>query len=163
MKDNATYWHANDDICIQRAIQSHLEEGKAAATIRHYYYKMLSSDVLRVFSQFETSKKNAYNWVSGLLTKARDNGDFPWEAVVDNGRRSLSYYSREDIAYYAYIEGVSGYSLDPWRGQQCRIEIIVEKDGLVDMVSSYVKQWRIPVRSLDGFNSTTKSKQAAER
>jgi hypothetical protein len=163
MKDNATFWHASDDICIQRAIQSYIEEGEGAATIRHYYYKLLSSDVLRVFSQFETSKKNAYNWVSGLLTKARDNGEFPWEAVVDNGRRSLSYYSREDIAYYAYIEGVSSYSLDPWRGQQCRIEIIVEKDGLVDMVSSYVKQWRIPVRSLDGFNSTTKSKQAAER
>src|SRR5947209_12351740 len=86
MRNNATFWHADEDICIQRAIQSFEEEGKVAATIRHYYYKMLSSYVLRVFSQFETSKKNAYNWVSALLTKARDDGDFPWEAVVDNGR-----------------------------------------------------------------------------
>ncbi|HEX3643687.1 MAG TPA: hypothetical protein VHV10_20550 [Ktedonobacteraceae bacterium] len=163
MKDNATFWHASDDICIQRAIQSFEEEGKAAATIRHYYYKMLSSDVLRVFSKFETSKKNAYNWVSGLLTKARDNGDFPWAAVVDNGRRSKTYWWYDDLDYYVSIASLSGYSLDPWRGQSCRIEIIVEKDGLVDMVSSYVEQWRIPVRSLDGFNSTTKSKQAAQR
>jgi 5S rRNA maturation endonuclease (ribonuclease M5) len=124
---------------------------------------MLSSDVLRVFSQFETSKKNAYNWVSGLLTRARDNGLFPWEAVVDNGRRSETYHSYEDMGYYAWAEGNSAYKLDPWRGQACRIEIIVEKDGLVDMVARYVKKWRIPVRSLDGFNSTTKSKEAAKR
>lgn len=163
MRDNATFWHASDDICIQRAIQSYIEEGRAAATIRHYYYKLLSSDVLRVFSKFDTSKKNAYNWVSGLLTRARDNGDFPWEAVVDNGRRSKSYWWYDDLDYYISIASLSGYSLDPWRGQRYRIEIIVEKDGLVDMVASYVEQWRIPVRSLDGFNSTTKSKQAAQR
>lgn len=163
MRDNATFWHASEDICIQRAIQSYIEEGEHAATIRHYYYKMLSSDVLRVFSQFETSKKNAYNWVSGLLTRARDNGDFPWSAVVDNGRRSKSYWSHDNFHQYISGESSSYYKLDPWRGQRYRIEIIVEKDGLVDMVASYVEQWRIPVRSLDGFNSTTKSKQAAQR
>lgn len=163
MRDNATYWHANDDICIQRAIKSYIEEDEEPATIRHYYYKMLSSDVLRVFPQFETSKKNAYNWVSGLLTRARDNGDFPWESVVDNGRRSKSYYSHDNLHEYILGESSSYFKLDPWRGQRYRIEIIVEKDGLVDMVASYVEQWRIPVRSLDGFNSTTKSKQAARR
>lgn len=163
MKSNATYWHADEDTCIEQARQSYVEEGKLPATVRHYYYKLLSSDVLRVLPQFETSKLNAYNWVSGLLTKARDNGVFPWEAVVDNGRRSKTYWWYNDLDYYVTVESHSGFKLDPWRGQGRRIEIIVEKDGLVDMVSRYVEQWRIPVRSLDGFNSTTKSKEAAGR
>lgn len=163
MRDDAMFWHADADTCIQQAIQAYIDEGRQAATIRHYYYKLLSAGVLRHLPQYENTKLRAYAWVSKLLSDARDEGLFPFEAVVDNGRRSSTYSSYDNMDWYAYIEATSGYKLDPWRGQAGRVEIIVEKDGLVDMVSSYVSDWRIPVRALDGFNSTTRSKEAANR
>ena len=164
MRNNdAHFWHAANDVCLQHALQAYSDEGRQAATVRHYYYKLLSSGALRKLPQFANSGEQAYNWVSRFLTTMRDDGKFPWEAVVDNGRRASTYYWYTDLDWYAYTEASSGYKLDPWRGQKNRPEIIVEKDGLVDMVASYVSQWRIPVRSLDGFNSTTKNKALADR
>lgn len=163
MQTEAHFWHADKERCIQDAIQAYIDEGRQPATIRHYYYKLLSSGALKPISGYENSKDRAYKWVSRLLTEARDDGTFPWYAVVDTGRRSKTYYWHDNLAEYVASEARSGFRLDLWRGQGERVEIIVEKDGLVNMVGRYVERWRIPVRALDGFNSTTRNKELANR
>lgn len=164
IKDKApTFLHLADDICLQHAMQAYIDEGRRGQTVRHYYYKLLSSGAITLLPHHQTSGTNASNYVSRLLSEARKNGSFPWGAVVDNGRRSSSYWWYRDMDEYVSTESRSGYKLNPWRGQTHRIEIFVEKDGLLDMVESYVDQWRIPVRVAKGYSSTTINKNAANR
>lgn len=160
VNNKPTFFHADKETCIQQALRAYVEEGRHAITVRHYYYKLLSSDSITLTTA-ETSKENAYNFVSRLLSEARDNGSFPFEAVVDNGRRAHSYSSFDSVSEYVWNQKRSYYRLDPWRGQRERIEIIVEKDGLLDMVARYTQHWRIPVRTVEGFSSVTRAKDLA--
>jgi hypothetical protein len=158
-----TFLHLSDSVCLQHAMQAYIDEGRRGQTVRHYYYKLLSSGAITLLPHHQTSGTNASNYVSRLLSEARKNGSFPWDAVVDNGRRSSTYWWYTDMDEYVRTESRSGYILNPWRGQKQRLEIFVENDGLLDMVESYVDQWRISVRVAKGYSSTTINKNAANR
>ncbi len=162
MSRQATFWHASPDVCLKAVRQAYHDAWDNALTVRQYYYRLLSSGALKVDPKQQHSKRQAYQFVSRLLGSARDDGDIPWYMVVDNGQRSSGYYDSGRLDRYMKIQEYATFTLDPWVTQDVRPILIIEKDGLLDIVVEIVKQWRIPVYVGEGFMSRTRSKQLAD-
>jgi hypothetical protein len=157
-----TYWHSPDDVCLGAVQRAWVEEGRIGQTVRHYYYKLLSAGHIKLLPH-KTSSKNAYNYVSKLLSSARMGEILPWSAVVDPGRRSFTHYYYESLADYLRAELVVWFPVDVWRHQPRRLEVWVEKDGLAEMAHDAVRRWRVPIYVAKGYGSATLIKDAAER
>jgi hypothetical protein len=139
------------------------EEGRIGQTVRHYYYQLQSTGAIQLIADKPTSGKNAYSYVSQLLTEARRSHQLPWEAVIDPGRRAITYPAYESLGQ-CVEETTSGYyRLDPWRGQPRRLEAWVEKDAMLEFVRRAVEPYRVPVHETRGYASATVIKEAAER
>src|SRR5262249_15288419 len=130
----ATFWHAVNNVCLRVVRQAYQNAWDTPLTVRQYYYRLLSSGALKVDPALPQSKKQAYQFVSRLLGEARDNGEIPWYMIVDNGRRASIYYPDKGLDTYMHGKAYGGYAIDPWRTQEVRPIIILEKDGLLDIV-----------------------------
>jgi len=147
--------------CLEVAKRAYEQEGGIAMTVRHYYYK-LQSGAIRLTDK-PNSGKNAYNFVSRLLTNARVDDKFPWEAVADPNRRMLQEFAYNSFAQFRRVKESAWCPVDIWRGQPVRLELWVEKDAMADFVYGVVKPYRIPVVVCKGFTSATVVKKAAQR
>lgn len=161
--EKKTFWSLDKAACLTAVLKAYEEEGRIGQTVRHYYYKLLSAGVLRPLPEYEHSARNAYNFVSTLLTDARREQVIPWNAVVDPGRRALTHWAYRSLAEYIRYESVSGYVTDIWRGQPRRLEVWVEKDGIAEFVNGVVGDYRVPVYVAKGYASATVIKDAADR
>jgi hypothetical protein len=157
-----TYWSASEDECVAGAQRAWIEDGRDGQTVRHYYYKLLSYGLIRLTSHNKSSK-NAYNFVSRILNRARHQGVIPWRAVIDPGRRSFTHWHYDNIEEYAETETNSAYRLDPHRGQPRKLEVWVEKDGIAEIADGTARRYRVPVYVCKGYGSETVIKHAAER
>jgi hypothetical protein len=158
-----SFWSDSEAACLKGVQRAYVEEGRNGQTVRHYYYKLLSAGLIRLDPKKSASAKNAYNFVSRILTRARMEDALPWSAVVDPGRRSFGHWSYDSLEQYARAEARSFYRLDLWRRQPRRLEVWVEKDAMADFVDSVVDDYRIPVYVAKGYGSATVIKNAADR
>lgn len=156
-----TYWSASKEECLRNVHEVYLEEGQIAQTVRHYYYKMLGTSI-RLLPN-EKSGKNAYNFVSRLLSEARLDGVFPWEAVIDPGRRNFPHGCYDSLEQFIRVASRRSFIADVWRGQTGKIEVWVEKDGLAEFAHSICSSYRVPVYVNKGFSSVTVIEEAARR
>lgn len=162
-KANApTYWHSPDEVCLAAVQRAWVEEGRIGQTVRHYYYKLLSAGHIRLLPH-KTSGKNAYNYVSRLLSSARMREVLSWDAVIDTDRRSFTYWHYASLADYLRTQESAWIQVDIWRHQPRRLEVWVEKDGLAQFAHDTVRGWRVPVYVAKGYGSATVIKDAAER
>jgi hypothetical protein len=146
-------------VAVQRAW---VEEGRIGQTVRHYYYKLLSVGAIRL-TNHEKSGKNAYQYVSRLLTDARMDDALPWRAVVDPGRRAFTHHAYKSLAQF--LEAMQGawIPVDVWRDQPRRVEMWVEKDGIAQLAHNAVEDYRVPVYVSKGYPSATVIREAARR
>jgi hypothetical protein len=157
-----TYVSLSDEDCLSYVQRAYVDEGRIGQTSRHYYYKLLGYQVVQLTTH-KNSARQAYAYVCRLLVKARRKGLLPWSAVVDPGRRHITYYSWH-LREYARSKTTSYISLDIWRGQGATgVEVWVEKDIMMAQVNSFVKDYRIPVQVNKGYGSAAAIKDASER
>jgi len=143
-------------------MQAYEDEGRVGQTVRHYYYKLISSNALSLLTS--DGGEAAYGFVVRLLVDARRKGMLPWYAIVDPGRRSFDYWSPETANDYAEIAfKVGRYELDIWRGQPCKIELWCEKDGQAQFLSQAAYDYRVPVYITKGYSSFTVLTEASQR
>ncbi len=157
----ATFEHADNETCLTQVIELYERYG-SGQTLRHYYYKLLSSGALRL-TQKENSGDNAYKFLSRILVDAREDGRLPWGAIIDPGRRTFTHWSYDSLAGYVEAESYSGFRLDPWRGQKRRLEVWVEKDAMAEITNAAVETLRIPVYVAKGYSSATIKNLAKDR
>ena len=157
----STAYDMDETTCIQHALMAYHDEGGIGQTLRHYYYKLLSSGAIVLNAPGAGAK--AYNTLSRYLSRARENKAFPWRGIVDPGRRKFVYNESVSLDDYIGDMAVSDYRLDIWRGQPTRIEIWTEKDGMMAFLLDAVEDYRIPVQVNKGYPSTTVLYDAAKR
>jgi hypothetical protein len=162
-REKKTYWSLDDAGCLAVILRAYQEEGQIGMTVRHFYYKLLSAGAIRLLEGRNNSAKNAYNYVSRLLTDARLNAQLPWGAVVDPGRRAFTHWGYKSIAQYIRTESHSSFRADIWLGQPRRLEVWVEKDAMAEFVNAVARQYRVPVYVAKGYGSATVIHDAAER
>lgn len=165
MAKQGCFWHADKKTCLDIVLSDYEENDRYPQMLRHFYYILLSSEAIRLYPQ--TGKANpadqAYKWVSTLLVEARENGELPWQAIVDSGRRSFPHYRGDGLESFVQECQSAYYTLDPWLLQERRIEVWVEKDDMADVVNRMVEDLRIPVYVAKGYASATVKNDARER
>jgi hypothetical protein len=137
------------------------EAGRRAQTVRSYYYALLGG-YLKPDEKAKGSARMAYQWVSRLLTTARENGTLDWRAVEDAGHLSRSAWFSASLESHINGLGRSSFSLDTWLGQPKRIIVWTEKDGELSNLWAICEPYRVPVEAMGGFGSTSSVHDAAE-
>lgn len=141
-------------------------------TVRQVHYKLLNNPPLT-----QTTKKKNERWryknnlqcygkLSGLLVCARYAGNVSWNSIDDATRDSKTYYHRTDVAEFIQeeVEGfLADYTLNRMEGQPNHVELIVEKNTLLNIVSDIGENFHIPVTALRGYGGPSLWREIEER
>jgi hypothetical protein len=97
---------------------------------------------------------NDMQGVYRLLRLAREQGDIPWEWIVDE-TRSMERTSTWDNPE-AYARAVArSYRRDFWNQQPVRVEVWSEKGTVRGVLSPVLDEYQVGFRVMHGFSSAT--------
>lgn len=125
--------------------------------LRQVYYQFVARNIIE-------NSIPSYKALGNLISEARLAGHIDWNSIRDTGsgrnlRSPTSWNTAEEI-----IEGASGqFKMDRWRNQPRRIEVWIEKESLIGVISRACSNLDVPYYSCKGHNSQTKAYDAAMR
>lgn len=124
-------------------------------TLRQAYYQLVARGYI-------PNNERSYKNIGNLINDGRLAGLIDWNSITDRTRyiRGNSHWDRpEDViasARYSYL-------LDKWKGQPNYVEVWVEKDALIDIVSQACRPIDTPHFSCRGYTSQSEMWSAAQR
>lgn len=124
-------------------------------TLRQVYYQLVARG-------FILNNERSYKNLGELINNGRLAGLIDWYAIVDRTRnlRNNSHWDNPseviDSARYSYM-------LDRWEDQPNYVEVWVEKDALIGIVSQVCKKLDVPHFSCRGYTSQSEMWSAAQR
>lgn len=123
-----------------------------SVTLRQLFYRLVAAEVL-------PNTRSAYTSLSKYTAEARREGWFP--DLMDRTRNIYEYRtftSPEDAR--EYISKI--YRRDRTEGQEYSIYLGVEKEGIVEQLSSWFGDLGLPIISLKGYSSQSYVTQVME-
>jgi hypothetical protein len=131
---------------LQAAVEI-LEEIQPA-TVRGVCYRLFSAGYLPSMEKGSTDK------LSNLLARAREDGDVPWEWIVDDGRRPQrpGVWSSPTVFADAVTQS---FRLNPWDQQDVRVEVWSEKGTVAGILAPVLQDMAVTFRVNRGFTSAT--------
>lgn len=124
-------------------------------TLRQLYYQMVANAII-------ANKQTEYKRLGSIINDARLAGLVSWTAIVDRTRniKANSHWDEPkgilDTAAIAYLE-------DRWHDQEHRLEVWIEKDALIGVISGLCSKWDVPAFSCRGYVSQSEMWQAGYR
>lgn len=139
---------------IGELVDQYMAEGYSL-TVRQVFYQLVARDMI-------PNEEKWYKKIVRAISDGRLLGMIDWQAIEDRTRslRSLPHWSSpKDI-----MESTIGnYRIDLWENQPLRIEVWIEKDALVGVISSICQEYRVPYFSCRGYTSQSSLWRAAKR
>lgn len=126
-----------------------------AMTVRQIYYQLVTVNAI-------ANTPTSYDRVSKLLSDARLAGMVSWTAIEDRLRQLRGENYNDDPAS-ALEACAKGYKLDKWIDQPCRVEVLVEKDALSDVVGIICQQLGVDYIVCRGYTSMSSMWRAGRR
>ncbi|MDN3356037.1 hypothetical protein [Actinomadura sp. DC4] len=122
-------------------------------TLRQLYYQFVARDLL-------ANKQTEYKRLGSIINDARLAGLLDWNYIVDRTRnlRGLSHWNSPDQIIRS---SARGYLTDRWADQKHRVEVWIEKDALVGVISGVCN--RHDYFSCRGYTSQSELWSAAQR
>lgn len=129
-------------------------------SVRQVHYKLLNNPPLT-----QTTKDGNERWryrndmasykkLCSLLVSARYHGYVPWDSIDDFTRESQTYSgfnSVHDFLEQELDDFLTGYHRNRQEGQPNHIELIVEKNTLLNVLRDISEQFYIPLTALRGY------------
>jgi hypothetical protein len=114
-------------------------------TLRQLYYQFVARDVI-------PNNQRSYNRLKDLVANARLAGLIDWSAIQDRTRnlRGNQHWSSPAEIVQACA---ASYQIDKWATQPRRVEVWIEKDALVGVISGVCRRLDIPYFSCRGYTS----------
>jgi len=127
---------------------------KAAQPItgRGVGYKLFTAGLIPSMSTNDMQK---------VLRIAREQGDIPWEWIVDETRELERVSTWGDPQHYARAVARS-YRRDFWDQQPCRVEVWSEKGTIRGVLKPVLDHYAVGFRVMHGFTSATAVNDIAE-
>src|SRR5579875_2706963 len=168
------------DLIVKRAIEEargYYAEYKQYPTLRGIYYRLVSTNVI-------PNVRSAYQRLSVILSRARKQGTFPWNYLVDNSGR---YISESDTGYelselrehpnnavnakiaqiIKYLQSATSKQINlpmsRWTEQPNYVICTVEKDAMASAVRSILDPLGVSLVVMKGYSSVTQIHDLAER
>jgi len=105
--------------------------------------------------------KASTNRVGALLTRAREEGEIPWEWIVQEGRAIESVAAWTDPAAFARTVQAA-YRRNKWDGQPTRIIVVSEKGTVRGTLAPVLEEFEVEFLPVGGYASATRVKELAE-
>ena len=127
-------------------------------TVRHVFYMMVNPSL-----EYSVKKTLAgYRQVCERILKLRRNGTIPYEYIVDSSRNSYIWDFDSDPG--DFIKNYSSYfDLDCWYASNYRVEVWVESESIVSVISDVCRKYQVNLIPTKGFCSETVIQNGAER
>lgn len=124
-------------------------------TLRQLYYQFVSRDLI-------ANKQTEYKKLGSLISDARLAGLIDWDAIVDRTRnvKGNSHWSNpgEIIRSARY-----SFQLDHWENQEYYVEVWIEKEALIGVISSICSELDVRFFACKGYVSQSEMWRAAMR
>src|SRR5262245_15315277 len=111
-------------------------------------YKLFPKGLIDSMSRSEMQR------VYRLLRLAREQGDIPWDWIVDETREFERVATWDDPAQYARCVARS-YRRDFWNQQPIRVEVWSEKGTVRGVLAPVLNRFAVGFRVMHGFSSAT--------
>jgi hypothetical protein len=138
-----------------------IAEERQPITIRGLCYVLFEE-----YGLIPDMSKASTNKVGTAIRKAREQGEIPWEWIVD-GSRSTTGYDRggwtSAEAYARAITQTNLYRRNHWAMQPYKLEVWSEKGTIAGVVAGVLTEWGIDFKNFRGFNSASNLHAEAER
>jgi hypothetical protein len=132
-----------------------IAEAAQPITGRGIGYKLFTAGLIKLMSVNEMQK------VYRLLRIAREQGDIPWDWIVDETRERERVATWDDPEDYASAVATS-YRRDFWNQQPVRVEVWSEKGTIRGVLQPVLDQYAVGFRVMHGFTSATAVNDVAE-
>lgn len=150
-KNTLALIHAADIICREYQAQ------RLTITLRQLYYQFVARGLL-------ANKQQNYDMLGKAVTKGRLAGMIDWSALEDRTRDVEGNWAGYMPSPAEVIEGAAArYGFDLWHNQPRRIEVWVEKQALVDIVSRAAGRFRVASFACKGYVSLSEMYSAGQR
>ena len=127
-------------------LAEYAEEGHDL-TLRQLYYQFVARDLI-------PNNQRAYKRLGDVIQKARDAGYISWQSIVDR-LRGIYGYNTWDTADDFIHDQADRFHLDPWRDQERRVQVWVEKDALSGVIQRAANRWRVDYFPNKGYVSAS--------
>lgn len=124
-------------------------------TLRQVYYQLVARG-------FIPNNERSYKNLGNLINDGRLAGLIDWYAIVDR-TRNLRGNSHWDCPEDVIDSARYSYMLDRWENQPNYVEVWVEKDALIGIVSQICRELDVPHFSCRGYTSQSEMWSAAQR
>ena len=124
-------------------------------TLRQLYYQFVARHGL-------SNTEKSYKGLASLISDARLAGLVDWEAIEDRGR--VPQTPSEWSSVLEIIEAACReYRKDRWHGQDCYVELWVEKQALAGVLEPLVSEYHVTLMVNKGYSSQSAMWEAAQR
>jgi hypothetical protein len=123
-------------------------EAAQPITGRGIGYKLFTLGLIPSMARSEMQR------VYRLLKEAREQGDLPWEWIVDETREIERVSTWRNPAAYAGCVARS-YRRDFWQQQPVRVQVVSEKGTIRGVVGPVLDHYAVGFRVMHGFSSAT--------
>jgi len=124
-------------------------------TLRQVYYQLVARG-------FIPNNERSYKNLGNLINDGRLAGLIDWYSIVDR-TRYIRRNSHWDTPQSVISSAKYSYMLDRWEEQPNYVEVWVEKDALIGIVSQICKKLDVPHFSCRGYTSQSEMWSAAQR
>jgi hypothetical protein len=135
-------------------IEAYAKQG-FTLTLRQLYYQFVARGWL-------LNKQTNYDRLGYIISDARLAGLIDWEAIEDR-TRFLRGHTTYDGPGDAIKKLERRYKIDMWQGQETRLEVWIEKDALVGVISRVCAEWDIDYFACRGYASQSELYNAGKR
>ena len=124
-------------------------------TLRQLYYQFVARGLL-------PNQDTEYKRLGNIINDARLAGRLDWSYITDRTRnlRALAHW---DTPAHVLDSAAWGYRTDRWASQPHRVEVWIEKDALVGVISKACNALDVPYFSCRGYTSQSELWGAAQR
>jgi hypothetical protein len=125
------------------------------ATIRAVCYRLFVAKLIPDMTKVST------NAVSRMLARAREEGEIPWDWIVDESRRAetVPTWSEPNAIIRAAI---NGYRKNYWQDQDVHVEVWSEKGTVRGTLGPILDEYGVTFRVMHGYASATVINDIAE-
>lgn len=134
-----------------------LVERHRPVTVRQVYYLAISTGLIE---KDTGGSQSGYKLVGKSLLKLREEGDVPWEWVLDSSRRverPISWSGPADLLRSAAAQ----FRLNPWEDQPVWADVWCESDSVAMTLRDVTERWRVTLRPCHGHPSAPFVRDAA--
>lgn len=118
------------------------------ASVRAICYRLFVAGLIPSMARKETGR------VSRILVDAREQGDIPWEWIVDETRGAERPGTWKDPKSFAEV-ALQSFRRDRWAYQPARVEVWSEKGTVRGTLAPVLHNYGVTFRSFSGFTSAT--------